>query len=152
VQSLDKKLSISLNEVKKLQNEKRGLANEIEVMQQTRDSEYKALDADAKRLVSEHRQELDVVKAINLEYRTELTSLRASFAELKASSSQLEKQLAVQQQQQDNLIAKNQDLNDDRVELTKKVAVRDAMIVELEKVNKSIELLKTEFANIRGKY
>lgn len=152
MQSLDKKLSISLNEVKKLQNEKRGLANEIEVMQQTRDSEYKALDADAKRLVSEHRQELDVVKAINLEYRTELTSLRASFAELKASSSQLEKQLAVQQQQQDNLIAKNQDLNDDRVELTKKVAVRDAMIVELEKVNKSIELLKTEFANIRGKY
>jgi chromosome segregation ATPase len=152
VQSFGKKLSDSLNEVNKLQNERQALVNEIEVMQQTKDSEYKALYAESKRLVSEHRQELDVVKAMNSEYKNELTSLRASVAELRTSSSQIERQLAVQQQQQDNLIKKNQGLNDEKIELAKKVAVREAVIVELEKVNKSIDLLKTEFANSRRNY
>jgi chromosome segregation ATPase len=149
VQRLGKQLSDSLNEVKKLQSEKQALINEIEVMQQTRDSDYKALDAESKRQVSKHRQDLDVLKALDYEHKTELISLRASFAELKASNIRLVKQLTLHQQRQDNLIVKNQDLNDQRVEFTKEIAVRDARIFELEKVNKSFDLLRAELATMR---
>ncbi|WP_371194670.1 hypothetical protein [Glaciecola sp. SC05] len=132
---LGRMLSDTLNKVDILQQEKQVLVTEIAVLQHAKDSEYKALNAESEELVSKYKQELDIIKVINSEYKDELTSLRASAAELKASSSHLETQLKMQQQQQDNLIAKNQDLNDEKIELAKKVAVSEAIIIELKKVN-----------------
>lgn len=117
----------------------------MEVMKQAQDAYKQKIDAKSAVLINKYRQELEVANKVSATQVTELTSLRVANAELRASLSQLEKQLIAQQQQQRSIFDKNQLLQNEKTELAKNVAVLLARVEELDKFNGSIELLQQSF-------
>jgi len=139
---LNEKLVSVLAENTILLVDKQDLNNQIEVMKQTQLADKKAVEAEAAKMVSERQKKLEVALKLNSEYKSEISVIQKAAAEFKALAANLARQLAKRQQQYDALVEDNQRLIAEKVELAKQVAVRDARLEELEKINKSIESLR----------